>query len=156
MKQCTKCGLIKGTGDFTKHYQTTTSECRECKKKADAIYRASHRVRMMRRLNDREYKRKNVKRICAYLKEFKARFPEKEAARRKLRYEVKMGRIKVGTNCHDCGKAGGKVGVKIRVRELVADHYLGYEKQNWLNVQWICRVCDAAREQVRRRERISA
>ena len=40
-----------------------------------------------------------------------------------------------------CEKCGVKDHDDNRRNQIEAHHYLGYEKENWLKVKWLCVVC---------------
>lgn len=64
----------------------------------------------------------------------------KERARSAVNTAVARGEIVPPESCCRCGKQPGKA--RDGRRLIRADHYMGYEQQHWLTVQWICCTCD--------------
>ena len=48
---------------------------------------------------------------------------------------LQRGRLRKPSTCECCGMK----------RKLEAHHHRGYERENWLNVEWLCNPCHAAR-----------
>lgn len=69
------------------------------------------------------------------------RFPERRSARIAVATAVAGGRLAPALSrpCRDCGGPA---------REY--DHYLGYDKEHWLDVEAVCRRCHWEREKARR------
>jgi len=85
--------------------------CRKCNLKRSKKYRET------------EHGRARIRRaVYASI----ARYPERQAARLKLNYAIKSGRMKRG-NCQVCGKAKAHA------------HHTDYSKP--YDVQWYCRQC---------------
>lgn len=73
----------------------------------------------------------------------------REAARVAVGQALKRGTLVRPTCCVLCGAiprvaADGRSSIR-------ADHYLGYEKVHWLDVQWICTTCDGVVTRARRK-----
>lgn len=101
---CRPCSAVKSRGMYIKH---------KAKKDATlAAYKASQRGRQV-----------------AHLASMRAnkRYPDKQIARSRLRYAVKVGKISKSA-CEECGNP-----------RVDAHHYLGYEPEHWYDVKWLCR-----------------
>ena len=109
----------------------------------------AQRQREAKRSTDCKEKRKiirntrgNKEKEKLYQKEYRSR-PEvikKTKARNRAKWALMQGRIKRPSACENCGVKDtplkdGRSGLRM-------DHYLGYEKENWLNVKFICVQCD--------------
>lgn len=64
-------------------------------------------------------------------KRMQEKYPEKAIARGKLRYAVKIGRIIKPEYCRVANECSGKI---------EAHHHKGYEPENQLVVQWLCKL----------------
>jgi hypothetical protein len=100
----------------------------------------SERVKARRQELRQRPEQKEKERL--YIKEYRKR-PE-VIAKNKARYAanaaIQKGIIKRPDNCELCGNKDkplrdGRSGLR-------ADHYLGYDKENWLKVKFICVDCD--------------
>jgi hypothetical protein len=58
--------------------------------------------------------------------------PEQAAAQGMLRYKVWTGEIKKPEKCSFCG---------IQNVRVCGHHHMGYSKENWYNVVWLCDDC---------------
>jgi hypothetical protein len=71
---------------------------------------------------------------------YRERHPEKSRARGAVWIQIRRGMPKAkDLSCVDCGKPAQRY-----------DHYKGYEREHWLDVQPVCVRCCSAREQVRK------
>lgn len=64
----------------------------------------------------------------------------KNNARYSVHFALSKGIIKRPLNCELCGCLD--IPLKDGRSGFMADHYLGYEKENWLKVKFICLSCD--------------
>jgi hypothetical protein len=71
---------------------------------------------------------RNAEQRTEYLK---AVAPERVHAIYTVNNALRDGRLRREDACELCG----------RTKNLVAHHYRGYARENWLNVQWLCRPC---------------
>lgn len=71
------------------------------------------------------------------------KFPMKRRARLEVNQALKRGRLKRPETCFDCGQVPAKC--SDGRSGLMADHYKGYNRENWLVIHWICRRCDGIR-----------
>ena len=100
----------------------------------------SERVKLRRNELRADPERKEKERI--YALEYRRR-PEvklKNNARYSVCYALSKGIIKRPLNCEICNCVD--VPLKDGRSGLRADHYLGYEKGNWLKVKFVCLSCD--------------
>lgn len=125
------------------------SRCVECGKineiNYDKNYARSDRGKLARHKYDRtikakeKYKRYRSK--DAYRLYTKSRYHEIEENVKKARYYVsnaiRDGRLKKLNYCEKCGRKDW--GEKRSMIE--AHHYMGYEPENWLKIQWLCTDC---------------
>ena len=63
--------------------------------------------------------------------------PEVFRAKSMLRYMIKVGKIEKPECCERCGRCIGDPGVT----RIEAHHYLGYEKEHYCDVLWLCHLC---------------
>lgn len=147
-KRCTKCSLKLPISSFHKHCQKPlglSSECKECYKRRRSIYLETNgdaqiqRVAIWRdknRLRTREYAREYASNHATEISERRKGYarpprkpePLKDGARSKLRYAVKVGKIKRPSSCSQCG-------VKCKPEA----HHHDYEKP--YDVIWACKKC---------------
>lgn len=83
-----------------------------------------------------------------YIKEYRQRDEpkKKEKARTAARHALVTGKLKRPDNCELCG--GKDIPLRDGRSSLRMDHHKGYEKENHLNVIFVCVVCDG--KQLRR------
>lgn len=62
-----------------------------------------------------------------------------QRACRAVKEAIKREEIKPPRNCQRCG--GPPTPHRRNRRGLVANHYRGYERENWLDIEWICVPC---------------
>ena len=131
-KGCSKCGQVKPLTEFYVRPRKKTrrrAKCISCYKEYDAMrYERDHEDLLV---SYREYYQNNkedvLKRHSEYSKSGRKKSKVdkyKNRARTKLRYEVKMGRIKRGV-CEKCGDPNTDA------------HHEDYTKP--LDVRWLCR-----------------
>lgn len=137
MKKCKKCKKKKQLPAFSKsamHKGGFRHVCKTCDAKRSAF--TYYRVGKKNRKRDPQQVRDTIAKM-------RKLYPEKQKARRWVRERIASGKILVPEKCFDCGKK--PMPLKDGRRGLMADHYKGYEKKNWLIVQFICRPCDGKR-----------
>ncbi len=59
---------------------------------------------------------------------------EKVRARSAVMIALNSGRMVRPTSCSDCGQE----------RSLQAHHHMGYDREHWLDVEWLCGPCHRA------------
>lgn len=144
---CNRCQTTKTPQDFTR---SSGSWCVSCKAENSKIYYWKNKdninLEKKKRYNeDSDYREKVLVRNRAYFEENKEEIYRKQAeadrkrkkdpeerkkfqARRKISNSLAAGKI-MRKPCDICGST----------ENLEAHHYMGYEPENWLNVQWLCR-----------------
>src|SRR5437870_4357481 len=72
---------------------------------------------------------------AAHKRRWRTQRPEYSKLMRRVNFAVhrtvKSGKLVRPTMCSNCGIVG----------KIEAHHYKGYAKENWLDVQWLCRRC---------------
>jgi hypothetical protein len=127
-KQCTKCSNTLPTSEFHKSSwkkNGLSSWCKSCKNPHDRQYSQQYRAEHPEEV--REYMKMYVA-SPAYAevrKKTLAKFPEKNAARIKLREAVKRGEVSRGS-CEVCGTI-----------ERIDGHHTDYSRP--YDVRWFCR-----------------
>ena len=125
-KTCFKCNITKSIGSFYKHSgmrDGTLNKCIDCtkidtKKNREANidkYRAYDRSRGNRQSSD-------------YLKNYRAKYPNKRRAHNALNNAVRDGKIKRVSECSKCSST-----------DNVVAHHSDYLKP--LDVVWLCQAC---------------
>lgn len=105
--------------EWTKKYQRSEKQ-KEYRRKR---YR-SHYVPWMKTPKAIENRKK-------YRISLKKRFPEKIRARDMIQKHIKRGLIIRPNVCSNCNQE----------KFAEAHHHVGYSKENWLNVKWLCKKC---------------
>jgi len=133
-KRCFKCGVLKPLSDFYAHPQMADGHVNKCKDCNKADVRANYRRRLdyyrgYDRVRQRTPERRAMQQAAGA--RHRARYPQKDRARQKLRRAVRAGKIERGP-CADCG-------------DMFAEaHHPDYSKP--LDVVWLCRICHQKRE----------
>lgn len=115
VKHCSDCGGDKEDDEFGRDAGRPggrSAYCLACKARRQREYRA--------RVDERP---RNRQRYRAAPEQWKAKVCVARA--------VARGALIVPAACEHCEKA----------RKLEAHHYLGYEREHWLDVEWVCRPC---------------
>ena len=128
---CRKCKHSKDVSEF--YWSKTSQEyfryCKECKKESTRQYKIRNGKEVfMRWTKTKAGKQKLVEAT----KRARNKFPEKWTARRKLRYEVKVGRIIKPLVCDTC-----------KENKVLQGHHDDYSKP--LMAMWLCTRCHADR-----------
>lgn len=71
------------------------------------------------------------------------RKPEVSRAQSMVQYAINHGTLKRPKRCQDCNKPHGRI---------EAHHYLGYARENYLKVQWLCPTCHDAADKLQRQQ----
>lgn len=116
-KLCTKCNMEKEKSFFAVSRQHIDGRCPVCKECRATANRTAYA--------------KNPETFKQSVKKWIAKNPEKNLAHVHLNYELNMGRVSKPVSCEFCGED----------KPLEAHHWKGYEKEHWLDVQWLCRPC---------------
>lgn len=128
-KQCKACLKILPVYYFYKVNRTYkyTASCKDCFKKRESNFYFKHKDKRLKK--QKEYKQTAGSKILSRLsaKRYREKYPDKEASHNECRKALQKGIIKK-SNCMHCGSSKSEM-----------HHHLGYAKDNWLNVVWLCR-----------------
>lgn len=122
-KKCFKCGEVKPLSEFYKHNQMLdghVNKCKTCNKKDVSTHREKNIIKI--RAYDRERGGRQDK---EYLREYRARFPNKAKAHRMVNYHKRVGNL-TESPCEIC------------LDKNVVGHHDDYLKP--LNVRWLCQA----------------
>lgn len=73
---------------------------------------------------------------------------DKVQARNSVHYHVSVGKLIKPNTCESCGEAHP-------LDKIDAHHYLGYEHEHWLDVEWLCKKCHQFQHRSEKRKRKS-
>lgn len=75
---------------------------------------------------------------------YRSRHPDRFAARIAVQHAIRAGTLIRPTVCEKCGGTGEHGGACQCRTEIHGHHHLGYARQNWLRVEWLCHRCHTA------------
>lgn len=120
------------------------NEYKKRKRRTDPDWLAKERAR--RRKYGKINRHRNKDKDKIHREKYRKQNQLKEKARMAILTAVTRGKIIRPKECEKCGETPeyfkdkrAKDGKRYPLR---ADHYKGYEKENWLEVKWICKDCD--------------
>ncbi len=145
-KACTKCRETKTIDQFYACHNGVLGRSSWCKlcmiaRKKSSTYRAVHN-KWLRQPRVRQITRKAI-----------AKYDANPDNRNKLRARwavnaaIRAGRLVRPKRCALCRRNPGRASDGRSL--LRADHYSGYEEENWLTVRFICSDCDGEEEKRR-------
>lgn len=138
MKVCSQCKEELTLDNFNRRARASDglrSECRKCQKVSSKNY--YNYFGGMERKQDYYVRNRESLLPKLRLRGGKPKYnPEKAPARRAVNNAISRGELVRPTICEDC-----KRNVKTE-----AHHHLGYEKEHWLHVLWLCRTCHNIRD----------
>lgn len=117
-KTCRRCKTEKPIELFTvesRKLDGRHSRCLECNK-----------------TQQRDAYKKEPRRFYENSRKWIINNPEKQKAHKAIQRSIESGVIQKPKSCQGCGEE------KVR---LDAHHWMGYNKENQLNVKWLCRKC---------------
>jgi hypothetical protein len=79
----------------------------------------------------RKFREANRKKLAAAAAKDRQQYPEKHCARMAVREALRKGIMLRPSHCSNCGKK----------RKVHGHHFLGYDKEHWLSVIWLCARC---------------
>lgn len=134
MKYCNDCGREKAESEFNIHSRKADGSirlrpyCRECQseRSRDYLDRNAEEVNTRKR----EYRRKNEKEICS------RRDQNKRKARAFLNNNIVF---------NDFPRPDAQLCVDCSAPAEQYDHYKGYEREHWLDVEPVCVECHLKR-----------
>jgi len=130
-KQCTKCKKYKYLDEF--YTNKNHSWCITCYRDANLTnYHRNPQAYMERQLSRR---RANPELNNSYRK----RHPEKYKAHNALSNAIRDRKIIKPSACEKCGTSNKKIH---------GHHWHGYDKDHWLDVQWLCPICHKSEETI--------
>jgi hypothetical protein len=128
-KTCIHCNKVKDLSEF----YGDRSTCKVCKaKRTKEYYYSKEGKREERRVYDHQKYLKNRDRILEKQDKQRKSNPSKNLARVKVRYALKIGKLKK-LPCEVCADSD------IITPKVEAHHFKGYLGENALNVRWLCR-----------------
>ena len=163
-KTCSKCTVTKTVESFNRDASRKdgrSAYCRDCDRARAKVYISRPEIILHREQTAKTYYAKNKERIYqnvrnyratvkgkrmaatsyaawaksatgkAWLKAFNDARPEMAKARHAVRMAIKRGVLARPEECETCWQRG----------VVQAHHYKGYQKENWLHVQWLCIPC---------------
>jgi hypothetical protein len=144
MKKCSGCGLEKTLECFSKkvsYKNILQSKCKTCSLIYQAEYRSKNAEKLLQQRREKyEQIKSDPIRRARYLESIKIntirshqRYPGKQQARMAVDYAVRTNNLIRPDFCNECG-----------VPCKPEAHHESYEKDQWLNVIWMCRSCHAA------------
>ncbi len=107
--------------------QSGVMRCPKCCKERYLRYDLKNRKRRRKWHQSENGKASQLK----YRMSNKKKNHHKNIARDKVSQAIKSGYLIRPDTCSQCGHSG----------EIEAHHYLGYYKEHWLDVQWLCLTC---------------
>ena len=107
--------------------------CLARRREAHALYNREWNTQNIerRREQNRASRQKNCAKAREYRRNYHCEFGFKDQARKAVFDAIAAGSLVRPDRCSDCGKECKPDG----------HHHLGYEQENWLSVQWLCRTC---------------
>ena len=143
MKTCCVC---KQSLPINMFHKGNKSNCKECRKIETREYYLKNRQKVLDR--NREWRKnnpekfresakklyerhKNEGKAIEYSRRYAAKYPDKKKARAKVMVALRSKNITMPEACEGCS---------INAR-LEAHHYLGYAKDHWLDIKWLCKKC---------------
>lgn len=125
-KKCARCG--KATDAPAWRIKVQDYACRACKRERDkpAVDRYLAKNRAKVNAVALAWCHRNAYLVRKTRATQKAKYPDKFKARRAITDAVRRGKL-TGLPCEVCGN-----------KRSEAHHYLGYAKENWLKVRWLC------------------
>lgn len=162
VKLCSVCGKEKPLSEFHRHKETADGRRGSCKacwlaatkkwgsENKDKVcgYAAGQRARNPEATAARVAKWRSENRgyIASYNREKRIANPLEYAARDALGGAIRTGALVRGP-CSICGMTPRVVNGRNRIE---GHHWKGYDRENWLEIQWLCRLHHAQAERAMR------
>ena len=129
-KYCHGCETEKSVEEFSKDRTKKDGLCNRCKA-CRAVY--MHKYQANHKVEKAAYGRAHLPQNNARVKAYQLRYPIRHKARQAASYAIASGRLIRPGHCEN-----PTCGTKCKPE---AHHYLGYEKEHWLDVEFLCSEC---------------
>lgn len=142
MKTCRRCGTEKPEEDFHRNKTRPGGRSYTCKACYSAWYKTYHQANAAkRRQNSAKWISENPDRLAAWRAANRKRYTPQLQARAAVNNAIRDKRFSPAEdfNCFDCGMPASQW-----------DHYAGYAKAHWFDVDPVCRDCHDKRGASRR------
>lgn len=93
-------------------------------------YRINHKVELS--IKGKQYRANNKEKIKEWESTNKEKNINKYQARHAVYGALRYGKITKPSICELCNKES---------KSIEAHHYMGYEKEHWLDIVWVCKEC---------------
>ena len=154
MKICSTCGIEKPLECFSKKVSSKNilhSKCKICSVLYQVEYRSKNALKLLQTRRQKYEKiQSDPYRLERYLESIKIntirshqRHPGKQQARMSIDYAVRTNRIIRPDFCSKCGTCCKPEA-----------HHESYQKDQWLNVKWMCRSCHAAHHRKHKEQKL--
>ena len=133
MKICRNCNETKPLSEFYKHKEMADGHLNKCKSCVKTRVK-KHRVDNPQKLAEFERERNKTQerklQKASYQVRYRANNPERYKANNAINNAVRDGRLERPDSCQECG-----------VECKPEGHHTSYNKDMYLNVQWLCKSC---------------
>ena len=144
MKKCTRCKQDKPLAEFSKgnHFHGKQWWCKKCSNVHRLIYMEND-GREIQQLANRRWQKNNLEKIRVQRRKDKLKESCRRIyrAQRAIRGAKRKGDIVASETCEKCGSY-----------KNIHAHHWSYDKEQWLNVLWLCRKCHLALHAAKRRK----
>lgn len=139
-KHCKSCNTFKPSQDFYKRKKSKDGryyECRLCNLARVKAYYQTPRGKMLDKIRTDRYaqtakgKANQLKHANAY----HAKHPLERKAHAFLNDSIKAGKLTKPEECSKCFRR------KPEINRIEGHHHLGYAREHWLTVTWVCSSC---------------
>lgn len=159
MKQCKSCKETKELDQFYRTGKWYMGSCKKCIMAKSAIYARAHRTEI--NTWHRKWREGNREHRKFLILKRKQAMSESERKRKQNEAMIKLRRsnpefYRQRARVHATIQRAIRAGQLSRISEQLCvdcgsqatryDHYLGYEREHWLDVQPVCSSCDGQRE----------
>lgn len=137
-KICTQCRTQKPLTDFYRQPAGVCgvmSKCRACFDERQHRWNQSEAGRASASRRIQVVSREDWRRRAQL---HRARHPDHYLARMAVNRAIAKGRLTRPASCSRCGADGSRCDCKV---EIHAHHHLGYAREHWLDVIWLCHRC---------------
>lgn len=152
-RRCCTCNSEKSIEEFHRHYKYPLGrryECKYCTVQRTAKWYEKNRETILAKNKSPEFKakrrnweRNHPKKPSPNINIYRSRWHERNKnnphviaklkAKNAISYAIRRDKLIRPKTCEICNLYG----------KIEAHHYLGYAKEHWLDVQWLCKKCHA-------------